>query len=300
MFKLFRDSIFRPKKIIAYRAKPVWFVILYVLILSLIVAFCASYRSLFYSKTTYSEKIEIIYEFSGTDARIDDYRYTSSKNHLITLDYTTILFTPSEEKLKDFLEENTAEFVVYGDSLYHLVVIGARYSIIKISKISELSESFRYVELSTMDTSSEFFNGLDQMITLFRPVLFTLDTLVGFFLNLTGWLFIALLSYWFANLFYGAKFYMKKGQLYKMLIFATTSYNIATAFVYVVGLTGVLLFVLIAASLIPLTVFERELLVRIRLFQLSKGMIKDEELAKRLQEMSEDKDNNENEEKDGE
>ena len=85
-----------------------------------------------------------------------------------------------------------------------------------------------------------------------------------------------------------------------MLIFATTSYNIATAFVYIVGLTGVLLFVLIAASLIPLTVFERELLVRIRLFQLSKGMIKDEELAKRLQEMSDDKDNNENEEKDGE
>ena len=46
--------------------------------------------------------------------------------------------------------------------------------------------------------------------------------------------------------------------------------------------------------------FEREILMRIRLFQLSKGMIKDEELAKKLQEMNEEKDNNDNEEKDGE
>jgi hypothetical protein len=32
--------------------------------------------------------------------------------------------------------------------------------------------------------------------------------------------------------------------------------------------------------------FEREILLRIRLFQLSKGMIKDEELAKKLQELN--------------
>lgn len=300
MFKLFRDSLFRPKKIIAYRAKPVWFVFLYILILSLVVAFCASYRSLFYSKTTYSERIEIVYEFSGTDAKIDDYSYSASKNHSITLGYTDILFTPNEDKLNSFLQDETTEFVVMGDSLYHLVVIGARYSIIRIAKLSELSEYFKDVDLSTIDSNSEVFKGLDEVINFFRPIIFGLDMFVGFGFNLLGWLFIALLSYWFANLFYGAKFFMKRGQLYKMLIFATTSYNLATAFIYVVGLSGFLQFVLIVVSLIPLMAFEREILMRIRLFQLSKGMIKDEDLAKKLQEMSEDKDNDEDEEKDGE
>ena len=300
MFKLFRDSLFKPKRIIAYRAKPVWFVLLYVLFLSLIVAFCASYKSLFYSKTTYADKLEIAYEFSGTDAKIDDYTYSSSKNHVIVLDNTVVLFTPNEEKLKYFLEDNIADFVVMGDSLYNLIAVGARYSVLKVGKLSDLSESFKDVNLSTLDPSSDFFNGLDEAIKFFRPIMFTLDMFTAFMLNVVGWLFIALLSYWFANLFYGAKFFMKKGQLYKMLIFATTSYNIATAFIYVINLTGFLQFGLIALSLIPLMAFEREILMRIRLFQLSKGMIKDEELAKKLQEMNEEKDNNDNEEKDGE
>lgn len=297
MLKLFRDSLFRPKKIIAYRAKPGWFVFLYIFIFSILVAFCASYRTLFYSKTTYGERIEIAYEFSGSDATINDYTYSSSKNHVIILDNTIVLFTPNEDKLNYYLQDNTADFVVSGDSLYHLVVIGARYSIMRICKLSDLSESFKNVNLSTLDTSSDFFSGLDQIISFFRPLMFSFDMIVAFVFNITGWLFIALLSYWFANLFYGAKFYMKKGQLYKMLIFATTSYNIATAFIYVANITGILQFGLIALSLIPLMAFEREILLRIRLFQLSKGMIKDEELAKKLQEMNEDK---ENKEKDGE
>ena len=297
MFKLLRDSLFRPKKIIAYRAKPGWFVFLYVLILSIIVAFCSSYKSLFYTKLTYAERIEITYEFNGTDAIISDYVYSSSKNHVITLGDTTILFTPNEDKLSYFLEDNIADFVVMGDGLYNLIVVGTRFSILRIGKLSELSESFKNVNLSTVDSNDDFFKGLDEVISLFRPLMFALDMGTALIINIFGWLFIALLSYWFANLFYGAKFFMMRGQLYKMLIFATTSYNIATAFVYIANISGFLQFGLIALSLIPLMAFERELLIRIRLFQLSKGMIKDEELAKKLQEMNEDK---ENEEKDGE
>ena len=297
MFKLFRDSLFRPKKIIAYRDKPGWFVLFYVLIISLVVAFCASYEPLFYSKTTYSEKIEIAYEFNETDAKIVNFVYSSTNNHVITLGNTTILFAPNEQKLNYFLEDNIADFVVMGDSIYSLIVVGTRYSIIKIGKLSGLSEWFKFVDLPYLNPNSEFFNGLDESIKLFRPVIFALDMITAYTLNLFGWLFIALLSYWFANLFYGAKYYMQRWQLYKMLVFATTSYNIATGFIYVVGLSGFFQFALIAVSLIPLMAFEREILVRIRLFQLSKGMIKDEELAKKLQEMNEDK---ENEEKDGE
>ena len=294
MFKLFRDSLFRPKRIIAYRAKKGWFVFLYVLLITIIVGFCASYRALFYTKTTYSEKIQIVYEFNGSDARFSEYNYVSTRNHTITLGEYTILFSPNENKLEYYLNNYYADYVVYGDTLYRPVLIGNGYSLLKISKLKEYSELFMNIDLSTITIESEFFDALDEFTKINRPILFTYYYLAFSTMNLVGWFMIVLLSYWFANAFYGAKNYMKKGQLFKMLIFATTSYNLATALLYIVDVTGILRFILIAISLIPLMAFEREILLRIRLFQLSKGMIKDEELAKKLQEMNdknkEDKD----------
>ena len=286
MFKLLRDSIFRPKRIIAYRAKKPWFVILYVLIVSLIVGFSASYKTLFYSKTSYAEKIEIAYEFNGSDAKFNEYNYVSSKNHTITLGDDVILFTPSEAKLEYYLSSSYTDYIVFGDTFYRPVLMGNSYILLKIAKLKDYSELFRNVDLSSITTDSEFFNAIDALIKTNRPIVFMFYFALYLIINLFGWLMITLLSYWFANLFYGAKNYMKKGQLFKMLLFATTSYNIVTAFLYITDFGGIIRFILIAASLIPLMSFEREILLRIRLFQLSKGMIKDEELAKKLQELN--------------
>jgi len=164
--------------------------------------------------------------------------------------------------------------------------MGNSYILLKIAKLKDYSELFRNVDLSSITTDSEFFNAIDALIKTNRPIVFMFYFALYLIINLFGWLMIALLSYWFANLFYGAKNYMKKGQLFKMLLFATTSYNIVTAFLYITDFGGIIRFILIAASLIPLMSFEREILLRIRLFQLSKGMIKDEELAKKLQELN--------------
>ena len=286
MFKLLRDSIFRPKRIIAYRAKKLWFVILYVLIVSLIVGFSASYKTLFYSKTSYAEKIEIAYEFNGSDAKFNEYNYISSKNHTITLGDDVILFTPSEAKLEYYLSSSYTDYIVFGDAFYRPVLMGNSYILLKIAKLKDYSELFRNADLSSITIDSEFFNAIDALIKTNRPIVFTFYFVLYLIINLFGWLMITLLSYWFANLFYGAKNYMKKGQLFKMLLFATTSYNIVTAFLYIIDFGGFFRFILIAASLIPLMSFEREILLRIRLFQLSKGMIKDEELAKKLQELN--------------
>ena len=286
MFKLLRDSIFRPKRIIAYRAKKLWFVILYVLIVSLIVGFSASYKTLFYSKTSYAEKIEIAYEFNGSDAKFNEYNYISSKNHTITLGDDVILFTPSEAKLEYYLSSSYTDYIVFGDAFYRPVLMGNSYILLKIAKLKDYSELFRNADLSSITIDSEFFNAIDALIKTNRPIVFTFYFVLYLIINLFGWLMITLLSYWFANLFYGAKNYMKKGQLFKMLLFATTSYNIVTAFLYIIDFGGIFRFILIAASLIPLMSFEREILLRIRLFQLSKGMIKDEELAKKLQELN--------------
>ena len=187
-----------------------------------------------------------------------------------------------------------------GDSFYSIQVFGDRYTIRKVNKLSYYSELFKNVDLSNLNENSEFFSALNAMIKKNKLPFFLRDALVAMAIEFATWIVIALTSYWFANIFFGAKNYMKKGQLFKMLIFATTAYNVAFNFIIVLGLTGFIQFVLVGVSLIPLTIFEREILMRIRLFQLSKGMIKDEDLANKLQELNDRLNNKDNENKDGE
>ena len=118
MFKLFRDSIFSPRKIIFYRAKPAWFTLLYVLILFIITFFALNLKTLTSNKINYGERLRIVQVFRNTDAKITDYSYVSNKSYMIDTGEFSLVLSPSEYLAEIAISNYAPDYIVVGNNVY--------------------------------------------------------------------------------------------------------------------------------------------------------------------------------------
>lgn len=284
MFKLFRDSIFRPRRIIAYRQKSAFFMIVYSLILAMISGICVGVRYLSYTKTTYNDRFVLTEAFDGSDAHFSNYSYYSTKSYTINVGEYVFGFVP-ESRLKEYITTTDIDFYVCGNKVYETLYIGNLVESIKVADLTNYSE-FENVDLSNLTVRSEFYSGFSKLIkdlswkyalTAFSYQ--TVNSLISLYM-------ISLLAFVLALLFYQAGRYMKKGQLFKMVVYGCTLYSLAESVVVLFGLSGIIAYIIPLIALIPEFILEREILMRIRLYQFSQGLIKDEELAAKLKELN--------------
>ncbi len=271
MFKLFRDSIFNPKNIIHYRAKRIGFVLLYMLIISLFLGFSRIVGPLKYQGLNYNDKLKISRTFKDTDARIADGIFISSNTYIIELSDVNVAFIKTGGAISE-LSGNAVNIIILGDKIYYVVgVVNA--SAVELSTISELSGDLQNVNLYNINENSEFFTSINNVLLSFKPLFIGTYFVIGMINAIIEMLMYALITYLFMAVFYRVGDYMKKGQLFKMLIFATTAVIIAETLISLLSIGGALSFIMILASLIPLIVLEREIMKRIRMKILGESLM---------------------------
>lgn len=282
MFKLFRDSIFAPKKIIMYRSKPWWFILLFILILVVIGGASSVLSGVSYSSPTIAEKLDTIESFKNTDAKITNYNFSSSSNKTLKYGTTSVGFVSNKDNLKEYLSSSSPDYVVVGDSLYYVAYTYFTYSTIIVSKLSDLSTHLESVDLSNLIISSDFFQGVEETIKKYKmPYLFSvgLMTVIDQVLTILS---VALICFVLSILFYQAQKYIKKGQLFKMYIFASTLLLIIEDLMMLLGISSDYSFIASLIGFIPYYLLQREFYLRIRLFELTKQAASSDEAASLL------------------
>lgn len=293
MFKLFRDSIFSPRKIIFYRAKPAWFTLLYVLILFIITFFALNLKTITSNKINYGERLRIVQVFRNTDAKITDYSYVSNKSYMIDTGEFSLVLSPSEYLAEIAISNYAPDYIVVGNNVYLVFYYSLSYSLIKLGTLnSYLSEG--NLNLYELNEDNEVFTGLNKITNGNKVIYMFTNGLLEASLNIIGTIIVSLIAYLFLIGFYRAHAFMRKGQLFKMLIYGSTLYLLVRDIQSLFGFGGFLGFVLFALSLIPLFTLEKEITRRIIFYQISKGIIKDEELIEKFRRISERENKKEN------
>ncbi len=281
MLKLIRDSIFKPKNIIYYRAKKPWFVILYVLLLSILLGLAYFSKPISQRKLTVSEKITIVDAFSNTDAKIQNGAYTSTKNVEVIIKGYVFKFYKSVDDMNS--DKDYVDISICGDSIYYcLSTFQNTKAFRKISTITEVNEKFKNVELNHLSVNSSIFVELSNIVEKYMTSTSVLLFFNGFVYGITTMLFFALVVYLFMIAFIKAGNYMKKSQLYKMLVFATTSLILVNIINTLFPLPTIIYFVLLFLGFIPLYILEREILLRIRMKIIGDGIIKSKSFMDKL------------------
>ncbi|MCR5741104.1 MAG: hypothetical protein K6G38_01400 [Gammaproteobacteria bacterium] len=279
--------MFRPKRIIAYRAKPVWFTILYVALILLVCSFAFVLRSVTFNKMSYQDRLNTVQVLHNKNASFSDYKFSASKNIVFNAGEYEILLTPSKDLLNKYLEEGNPDYLIYDGGIYIPLFIANRVILIGCGSLSDYSTFFSNADLGDLDVESEFFTGLENIINKnklkFSMIVLVLDA--GSLL--LSWMVIVLISFFFQVVFFQAGRFMKKSQLFKMLLFSTTAYTIGYTITTLLNLNGLLSLLIFAVSLYPLFSLEREIMMRIRIYQFSKGLIQDEELREKIRKLNE-------------
>ncbi|MCR5564362.1 MAG: DUF1189 domain-containing protein [Gammaproteobacteria bacterium] len=286
MFKLLRDSIFRPRNIIAYRAKPFWFSLLYFLMILVFGVELSNSRPFAHTKMTYEDKLLMTQALHESNGKIEDYKYTGTRSVSFEAMGFEIGFMPNTESLKEFLESSTPDFVVIGEKIYSLTYISTRAIITEVDKLSSYEElnGLDFTQVTTENAALN--NFITSFANKFRwnHVLRYAGVNAGSIILV--WFGITLISFIFMLVLYQANQFMKVGQLFKMLFYSGTAIALYEIFTLVLGISTIYVFVLGLFALIPVFALERQIKLRIRLYQMSKGLIKDEELMKKLQELN--------------
>ena len=282
MYKIFRDSLFAPKKLINYRFRSGWNIALYIFILLLFGGLCSIIPHLSYNNISSTETISIINSFNKTDAYISDYIYHSSNDVTITIKGFTVKFIDKDKEINESIL--TADYYVYNGSLY-------AYAIFKMEKISDLkdiSTHFENVQLYNLDEESEVFLGINEFIKQHKPT-FLISTFFSFMLGELGLLMLfTLISYLFCVGIYKMRYYIVKGQIFKILIISFTATLMAENLVAILPYNvGNLEYLLIFLSLIPSMIVEREMLRKIRIYQYKNNLLSDPILKEAIEKMLE-------------
>ena len=91
---------------------------------------------------------------------------------------------------------------------------------------------------------------------------------------------------------------MKKSQLYKMLLYSSTLYVLVYDVLNMFNIGGFLGLILFFISIVPIYILDREISRRIIFYQISKGIIKDEDLMEKFRKISDKTDDNDDEDDD--
>ena len=295
MFKLIRDSIFNPKKLIAYRGKKFLFVFFYILIMTSLFSLAIIIEPLKSTGLGYKDKKALISNFKTSQSRIEDGKYMSSKTFYLDLDYYTICFVSSLEQIEDI--DLGADFYIKNDSV--LVVENILNEKIQ-KKIASTNTIFKEdVDLTNIELENDIFNNIDDFLNSRKKHTTILFFIQGLFYAFSTMMVFSLISYVFMILSVRAQKYMKKKQLFKMIIFTNTSIIITLSLVELLNLPSFIEMIALFASLIPSYIFEREIMMRIRMYEFAQGITNSSEFMKRYNDQI-DKNNKNNNDDDNE
>lgn len=278
MFAVIRDSIFRPRSLPKYRNKSGLFVFFYVLILSIL--FCLSGMVPYINNRGLDslDKERIIETFSSSDAKITDSIFSSSESYMLSLQGQYFAFLADDENISTFLNKTSEniDYVIYKDSIYRILNAYTKF-VLKTDTIKELSSRIEHkdgmdnVILSSLTPDSDFLLAFNEMISEYNKFYFVEYTLNNFVTSLIIILVYPLIMYMFIMIFMKASRYMKKSQLYKLLIFSSTLILIVRAFLLMIHL-GYFELIFVLISFIPMFILQKDIVVRIRLAQISQYM----------------------------
>ncbi len=292
MYKIFRDSLFNPKKLINYRFRSGWNIALYLILLLLFGGLCSIIPLFSFKEISSVDKISFINSFENTDAYLSDYIYHSSQDITVKIEGYTVKFIDQAREIKESML--TADFYVYNGSLY-------AYAIFKMDKILDLKDvsiHFENIFLSSINENSELFLGINELIKQYKPV-YIVSTFFMFIMGEFGLLMLlTVMSYLFCIGIYKMKYYIPKGQLFKILIISYTSTILAESLVALLPFKlGIFEYILMFMSLIPSLIVEREMLKKIRIYQYKNNLLSDPILKESIKELLErEEDNNKNKE----
>ncbi|MBP5343090.1 DUF1189 family protein [bacterium] len=291
MFKLFRDSIFAPKNIIHYRAKSGWFTFFYVFLVTAFMGLVTMSRPLAYSSLSFLDKKEIVSKFENTDAEIQNGELITTDEIEIYLEKVTIGFYSSLEFLN--VVPSPTPIAVVQDKIYYVRESTFGRDLLEIVEIKDLSADFLNVNLHALDLDSPIFTAIDNLILKYKPYVVTISFIVGTISGAISMMAYALISYLFFSISLNTGKFMKKGQLFKMMTFASTSVVLMLALIRLFNLNGLLIFIFLLISFIPLSILEREIARRIRAKVLGEGLLGDKIVRDKINEMMNNIDNTE-------
>ena len=280
MFKLLRDSIFNPKNIIAYRAKKVGFTLLYMIFLALIMGLSTCASSFSYKELGYTEKMELMSGFNNSNAKITDGVYKSDNTFTVKISRVNLTFVKDKDSIKDVKEED--KFVVLGDGLYLLIASYPTNQLYKLDDLTNLSQEFNTINLVNLTEDSVFFTELNKVVLVYRNYVIAGLFMTGFFQAFVFMLGYALLTYFFMVVFFRIGDFMKKGQLFKMLIYASTSVILMESLMILFNVNAVYSWLLILISFIPLYLLEREIIKRIKMKIIGSSFSNDQGLINKI------------------
>ena len=296
MFKLFRDSIFAPKNIIHYRAKSGWFTFFYMMLVALIMGIVFMVKPISYTGLTYHEKRDIISAFKNTDSKIQSGIYYSTYEKEIEVNGITIGFYSTNNYVYNM--ENPPVFAVIGGSIYYVMSAASGNRLYLYEDISELPEKLQNINLYELDETSECFDEINNLISYYKPMVVALALLIGLIQGLISMLTYSLLTYGFMILMLRVDRFMKKGQLFKMLIFSSTAIVVTESLIELFGISGILIWLFLFVSFIPLFILEREITKRIKIKMFGDGVINNPSVMDKINEAIEKRENNNEEDND--
>lgn len=302
MFNAFRDAIFAPKKIILYRNKPGWFVFLYILVVALVGVLSSVIRPLSYNELTMGEKINWADTFNGSSAEITNYTYDAKNDITLQMGDIAVGFVPQNESIEKYLQTTDADYVVQGSSIYLIFSVFTSAYGYEVGTLKSISSNLENVSLSTITESSAFFNGVNQAIKTLKVNYTLIIGGISLISQIVTMLIFVLITYLFALLAYRAQEFMRKKQLFKMLIFASTGVMLAEDIVVILNFTGILSYIVMFIGFIPLYILEREIFRRIQMFLIAKNSSNNQNFSdnmKKLQELLKNQKKDDDEPEDG-
>lgn len=239
MFQIFRDSLFDPKKIITYQNKRTSTFIFYILLLSL---FMTTGTLMFY------------FGFSSNSTINSNTTGCSITQN--SLSCTGVEHDPNEAFI---LYDFTFYFLDESESIEDINMLESEIMVFQGNSISLYRNGNEYLSWSSVDllaASPDF----DTMMSAFSSGILIVSIFVAYMLNLLLLLFWILIS---TVAFSQYRRYMKFGQIYKLVGFATTPVAAVIAFNSLVYMSNTVFFILFLGSYYSLYFLRRSLSLQI-------------------------------------
>lgn len=239
MFKVFRDSLFDPKKIITYQNKSGWFVTFYILILALLMSTGS-----------------IIYY-----AKYDN-------NSTITTATTGCSISNSKLVCNDASHDPSKSYTIYGFTFYFL---DSTENVSEISLMESDVMVFQNDTISIYQSHSLYFSwsiepmlsqsiDFDQMMSTFESALLFVAIVMNFGSNIAVMVFFVLIS---SLPFLSLRKFFKYKNIFKLVTFATTPIAALLTFYGLIPMSDFIFILLLFGSYYTLMILRRSMMAQI-------------------------------------
>jgi len=284
MFKLLRDSIFKPKNLISYRAKKWWFVLIYILIMTLLGSLANVVGPISYNGLTEAERLCITEntKYYSDNSYFKNGIYYGDELTIDVSDYR-ITFINKDASLSSVTE---SDIIVKGNEVYLMLSYTNNPYILECGKVDKYtSELNNNMMVNELDIDSPLFKGINEVHNKYKPLIITLNILVGMISSLILMMGFTLINYLYLAIAFRAKQFMKKGQLFKMLLFASTAVVLMDTMINALALPTIVYYFGMFIAFIPEIILEREIIRRIRIKLYGDKIINNEDVINKINEL---------------